>query len=265
MAAILLDIKPGDEVIVPSYTYVSTVNAWLLRGATLVYVDIDPSTMNIDHNLIEVAITERTRAVVVVYYAGVACEMDTVMAIAKCHGLFVVEDAAQAFTSTYKSRRCGAIGQIGCFSFHETKNFTSGGQGGAICINDESLLPRARVVFHNGTNRQQFLEGLANHYAWQDIGSNFFMSEVQASSLWAQLEHAEAIQAKRHKLWTRYALALQPLVDRGHIRRPSVPKDCTHNAHIFFFKLESPAARSRFIHHMREADVVVSAHFVPLH
>ncbi|PVH85382.1 TDP-4-oxo-6-deoxy-D-glucose transaminase [Cadophora sp. DSE1049] len=200
MAAIVLDIKPGDEVIVPSYTYVSTINAWLLRGATLVYVDIDPATMNIDHTLIEAAITSKTRAVVAVHYAGVACDMDNIMSLAKKHNLFVVEDAAQALTSTYKTHCLGSIGDISCFSFHETKNFTSGGQGGAISINKESLLARAEVVYDNGTNRLQFLRGLVNQYCWEDIGSNFFMSEVQAAYLWGQFEKAPTVQKTRYNV-----------------------------------------------------------------
>ncbi|KAH6715189.1 TDP-4-oxo-6-deoxy-D-glucose transaminase [Leptodontidium sp. MPI-SDFR-AT-0119] len=265
MAAMVLDIKPGDEVIVPSYTYVSTINAWLLRGATLVYVDVDPATMNIDHSLIEAAIISKTRVIVAVHYAGVACEMDTIMSLADKYNLFVVEDAAQALTSTYKSRSLGSIGDISCFSFHETKNFTSGGQGGAISINNESLLARAEVIYDNGTNRLQFLRGLVNQYCWEDIGSNFFMSEVQAAYLWGQLELAPIVQKTRHKFWARYASHLQVLADQGQIVFPSTPLGCTHNAHLFFFKLKAQDQRSAFIRYMKANGVVASAHFVPLH
>jgi dTDP-4-amino-4,6-dideoxygalactose transaminase len=221
--------------------------------------------MNIDHNLIETAITQKTRVIVVVHYAGVSCEMDSIMALAETYNLFVVEDAAQALTSTYKARSLGSIGDISCFSFHETKNFTSGGQGGAISINKESLLARSEVVYDNGTNRWQFLRGLVDHYCWQDIGSNFFMSEVQAAYLWAQLERAEIVQKMRHKFWARYALQLQPLADQGQITFPLIPVGCMHNAHMFFFKLRSADQRTKFINHMKTAGITVSAHFVPLH
>jgi dTDP-4-amino-4,6-dideoxygalactose transaminase len=267
MAAIVLGIEAGDEVIVPSYTYVSTINAFLLRGATLVYVDVDPATMNINHQLIEGAITPRTKAIVVVHYAGVACEMDGIMSLARNRKkkLFVVEDAAQALTSTYHSRCLGSIGDIGCFSFHETKNFTSGGQGGAISINNQTFVPKAEVVYDNGTNRLQFLRGLVDHYHWEGIGSNFFMSEVQAAYLWAQLEQAPMIQRKRIALWNQYRQKLEPYAKRHLITLPSITISCRHNAHIFFFKLSSIEQRDRFITHMAAVGIVVSAHFVPLH
>jgi dTDP-4-amino-4,6-dideoxygalactose transaminase len=267
MAAIIIGIEAGDEVIVPSYTYVSTINAFLLRGATLVYVDIDPETMNIDHQLIEAAITSKTRAIVVVHYAGVACEMDRIISLARNRPkkILVVEDAAQALTSTYRSRGLGSIGDIGCFSFHETKNFTSGGQGGAISINNESLIPRAEIVYDNGTNRLQFLRGLVDHYHWEGIGSNFFMSEVQAAYLSAQLDQSSKIQWKRMTLWSQYEQFLKPFAERHLITLPTIPNNCRHNAHIFFFKLSSIEQRTRFIAHMDNAGIVVSAHFVPLH
>ncbi|EPE24960.1 PLP-dependent transferase [Glarea lozoyensis ATCC 20868] len=265
MAAILMDIKYGDEVIVPSYTYVSTINAFLLRGATLVYVDVDPGTMNIDHKLIAAAITQKTRAIVVVHYAGVACEMDSITTLARDSGVYIVEDAAQALTSKYHSRSLGSIGDIGCFSFHETKNFTSGGQGGAISINNEELLARAEVVYDNGTNRMQFLRGLVDYYHWEDIGSNFFMSEVQAAYLWAQLDKSSIIQEQRSKLWRRYRKSLRPLAEQRAITLPLIPDDCEHNAHIFFFKCLSAEQRNAFIAHMDLGGVVVCAHFVPLH
>ncbi|KAK0115953.1 hypothetical protein ONS95_012995 [Cadophora gregata] len=229
IAAIVLDVKPGDEVIVPLYTYVSTINAWLLRGATLVYVDVEPATMNIDHKLIEAAITPKTRVIVAVHYAGVACEMDSIMSLADRYNLLVVEDAAQALTATYKSRCLGSIGDISCFSFHETKNFTSGGQGGALSINKESLLARAEIVYDNGTNRMQFLRGLVSRYCWEDIGSNFFMSEVQAAYLWAQFEKAPMVQRIHHEFWSRYEIHLQPLASQGHIVMPSVPSVSGYN------------------------------------
>ena len=265
MAAIIIDVKEGDEIIVPSYTFVSTINAFLLRGATLVYVDVDPETMNIDHKLIAAAITPKTKAIVVVHYAGVACEMESIMSLARSSGLYVIEDAAQALTSKYHSRSLGSIGDIGCFSFHETKNFTSGGQGGAISINNTSLLKTAEIVYDNGTNRLQFLLGLVDHYHWEGIGSNFFMSEIQAAYLWAQLKQEPIIQGKRSMFWHRYRRFFQPLASQLRITLPSIPENCEHNAHLFFFKMSSQQQRSRFIEFMNLAGIVVSAHFVPLH
>lgn len=265
IAAILVDIKPGDEVIVPSYTFVSTVNAFVLHGATAVFVDVEEGTMNMDHTKIEAAITTRTRAIVPVHYAGVACDMDAIMSLVEKHHLLVVEDAAQSLTSTYNSKALGSIGHMGCFSFHETKNFTSGGQGGAIIINDPSLVARAEVVYDNGTNRRQFFRGEVDQYEWIDIGSNFIMSEVQAACLWAQLETADKIGARRKDLWTSYYTALQPLVDAGLIRLPFIGTGRVHNAHMFFIILQDKKQRDEFVRHMKKADIIASPHYVPLH
>ena len=211
MAALLLDIQPGDEVIMPSYTFVSTANAFVLRGAKIVFVDIRRDTMNIDESLIEAAITDKTRAIVPVHYAGVACEMDTIMALAAKYNLYVVEDAAQGVMSTYKGRALGTIGHIGCFSFHETKNYTAGGEGGATLINDRKLVERAEIIREKGTNRSQFFRGLVDKYTWRDIGSSYLMSDLQAAYLWAQLEAADRINQQRLALWQNYYDALEPL------------------------------------------------------
>ena len=265
IAAILVDIKPGDEVIVPSYTFVSTVNAFVLRGATAVFVDVEEGTMNMDYTKIEAAITSKTRAIVPVHYAGVACNMDAIMSLAEKYSLLVVEDAAQCLTATYKSRALGSIGHIGCFSFHETKNFTSGGQGGAIVINDPTLVARAEVVYDNGTNRRQFFRGEVDRYEWIDIGSNFIMSEAQAACLWAQLEVADKIGARRKDLWMSYYTALSPLADAGIIRLPSVGAGSAHNGHMFFIILQDKAQRDEFVQYMKEAGMTASPHYTTLH
>ena len=226
MAALLLDIQPGDEVIMPSYTFVSTANAFVLRGAKIVFVDVHPDTMNIDETLIEAAITDKTRVIVPVHYAGVACEMDTIMALAKKHNLFVVEDAAQGVMSTYKGRALGTIGHIGCFSFHETKNYTAGGEGGATLINDKALIERAEIIREKGTNRSQFFRGQVDKYTWRDIGSSYLMSDLQAAYLWAQLEAADRINQQRLALWQNYYDALAPLAKAGRIELPSIPDAC---------------------------------------
>ena len=265
IAAILVNIQPGDEVIVPSYTFVSTVNAFVLRGAVAVFIDIEEGTMNMDHTKIEAAITDKTRAIVPVHYAGVACDMDFITALANKYGLLVVEDAAQSLTSTYNSKALGSIGHVSCFSFHETKNFTSGGQGGAVVINDPALVTRAEVVYDNGTNRRQFFRGEIDKYEWIDIGANFVMSEVQAAYLWAQLEKEDKISSRRHQLWDLYFAELQPLADAGKLRLPVVPAGRTHNAHMFFIKLEDKEHRDNFIRHMKKHGITASAHYVPLH
>lgn len=265
MAAILLDIKPGDEVIMPSYTFVSTANAFVLRGAVIVFVDVRPDTMNIDETKIEAAITEKTRAIVPVHYAGVACEMDTIMAIANKHGLFVVEDAAQGVMSTYKGRALGSIGHIGCFSFHETKNYTAGGEGGATLINDPSLIERAEIIREKGTNRSQFFRGQVDKYTWRDIGSSYLMADLQAAYLWAQLEAAEKINQQRLKLWQTYHDALAPLATSGRIELPSIPKDCVQNAHMFYIKLRDIEDRSALIAYLKEAEIMAVFHYIPLH
>ena len=265
MAALLIDLQPGDEVIMPSYTFVSTANAFVLRGATIVFVDVRPDTLNIDETLIEAAITPKTRAIVPVHYAGVACEMDTIMALAAKHQLYVIEDAAQGVMSQYKGRALGTIGHIGCFSFHETKNYTAGGEGGATLINDASMVERAEVIREKGTNRSQFFRGQVDKYTWRDVGSSYLMADLQAAYLWAQLEAAERINQQRLQLWQRYYDALQPLAAAGRIELPTVPKQCRHNAHMFYIKLRDSDDRQALIGWMKEAEILTVFHYIPLH
>lgn len=265
MAALLIDLQPGDEVIMPSYTFVSTANAFVLRGARIVFVDVRPDTMNIDETLIEAAITEKTRAIVPVHYAGVACEMDTIMALAAKHKLFVIEDAAQGVMSRYKGRALGTIGHIGCFSFHETKNYTAGGEGGATLINDASLVERAEIVREKGTNRSQFFRGQVDKYTWRDMGSSYLMADLQAAYLWAQLEAAEGINQQRLRIWQRYYDALQPLAAQGRISLPVIPASCEHNAHMFYIKLRDQEDRQALINWMKEAEILTVFHYIPLH
>ncbi|CAI1127214.1 dTDP-4-amino-4,6-dideoxygalactose transaminase [Serratia quinivorans] len=265
MAAILLDIQPGDEVIMPSFTFVSTANAFVLRGATVVFVDLRPDTMNIDESKIEAAITDKTRAIVPVHYAGVACEMDTIMALAKKYELFVVEDAAQGVMSTYKGKALGTIGHIGCFSFHETKNYTAGGEGGATLINDPALIDRAEVIREKGTNRSQFFRGQVDKYTWRDIGSSYLMSDLQAAYLWGQLEAADGINQRRLALWQKYYDSFLPLAEAGRIVLPSIPADCVQNAHMFYIKLRDVEDRTAFIDYMKEAEIMTVFHYIPLH
>lgn len=265
MAALLINIQPGDEVIMPSYTFVSTANAFVLRGATIVFVDIRPDTLNIDESKIEAAITEKTRAIVPVHYAGVACEMDTIMALAAKHQLFVIEDAAQGVMSRYKGRALGTIGHIGCFSFHETKNYTAGGEGGATLINDAALVERAEIIREKGTNRSQFFRGQVDKYTWRDIGSSYLMADLQAAYLWAQLEAAERVNQQRLRLWQRYYDALQPLAAQGRLQLPSLPDACEHNAHMFYIKLRDSDDRQALISWMKEAEILTVFHYIPLH
>ncbi|WP_277977899.1 dTDP-4-amino-4,6-dideoxygalactose transaminase [Pantoea endophytica] len=265
MAALLIDLQPGDEVIMPSYTFVSTANAFVLRGATIVFVDVRPDTLNIDEMLIEAAITPKTRAIVPVHYAGVACEMDSIMALAAKHKLYVIEDAAQGVMSQYKGRALGTIGHIGCFSFHETKNYTAGGEGGATLINDAKLVDRAEIIREKGTNRSQFFRGQVDKYTWRDIGSSYLMADLQAAYLWAQLEAAEQINQQRLRLWQRYYDALQPLAAAGRIELPVVPKNCRHNAHMFYIKLRDSDDRQALINWMKEAEILTVFHYIPLH
>ncbi|ROR04623.1 dTDP-4-amino-4,6-dideoxygalactose transaminase [Erwinia sp. JUb26] len=265
MAAILINIQPGDEVIMPSYTFVSTANAFVLRGATIVFIDVRPDTMNLDETLIEAAITERTKAIVPVHYAGVACEMDTIMALAKKHKLWVIEDAAQGVMSTYKGRALGTIGHIGCFSFHETKNYTAGGEGGATLINDAALVERAEIIREKGTNRSQFFRGQVDKYTWRDIGSSYLMADLQAAYLWAQLEAAERINQQRLHLWKNYYTALEPFAERGRIDLPVIPADCEHNAHMFYLKLRDNDDRTALISWLKEAEIMAVFHYIPLH
>jgi dTDP-4-amino-4,6-dideoxygalactose transaminase len=263
LAAILIDIKPGDEVIMPSYTFVSTANAFVLRGAKIIFVDVRPDTMNIDETLIEAAITAKTKAIVPVHYAGVACEMDTILAIAEKHDLWIVEDAAQGVMSTYKGKALGTIGHIGCYSFHETKNYSSGGEGGAILINDPKLVERAEIIREKGTNRSQFLHGIVDKYTWQDIGSSFLPSELQAAYLYAQLEAADTINNFRLSIWERYYSELSQKLKAEQL--PHIPDSLTHNAHMFYIKLNSNEERNEFIIYMKEQGITTPFHYIPLH
>ncbi|MFC0180448.1 dTDP-4-amino-4,6-dideoxygalactose transaminase [Thorsellia kenyensis] len=265
MAAILIDIKEGDEVIMPSFTFVSTANAFVLRGAKIVFVDCRADTMNIDEQKIEAAITEKTKAIVPVHYAGVACEMDTIMQVAKKHQLYVIEDAAQGVMSTYKGKALGTIGHIGCFSFHETKNYTAGGEGGATLINEESLIERAEIIREKGTNRSQFFRGIVDKYTWRDIGSSYLMSDLQAAYLWAQLEAAHTINERRLYLWQNYYDELKPLAEKGLICLPTIPDNLEHNAHMFYIKLNDIEERTQFINYLKEAEILAVFHYIPLH
>ncbi|EXU74660.1 dTDP-4-amino-4,6-dideoxygalactose transaminase [Erwinia mallotivora] len=265
MAAILINIQPGDEVIMPSYTFVSTANAFVLRGATIVFVDIRPDTLNIDERLIEAAITDKTRAIVPVHYAGVGCEMDAIMALAEKYRLWVVEDAAQGVMSTYKGKALGTIGHIGCFSFHETKNYTAGGEGGATLVNDPALVERAEIIREKGTNRSQFFRGQVDKYTWRDIGSSYLMADLQAAYLWAQLEAAKRINDQRLRLWQHYFTALQPVAASGRISLPSLPPACQHNAHMFYIKLRDNDDRTALIAWLKEAEILAVFHYIPLH
>ncbi|OEE09041.1 dTDP-4-amino-4,6-dideoxygalactose transaminase [Aliivibrio fischeri] len=263
MAAILIDIQPGDEVIMPSYTFVSTANAFVLRGAKIVFVDIRPDTMNIDETKIEVAITDKTKAIVPVHYAGVACEMDLIMDLANRYDLFVIEDAAQGVMSTYKGKALGSIGHIGAYSFHDTKNYTSGGEGGLLIINDPIFKERAEVVREKGTNRSKLLEGIVDKYTWIDIGSSFLPSELQSAYLYAQLESADIINKKRLELWNLYYDGLKNILEDNYL--PSIPESCVHNAHMFYIKLNDVKERSQFIKYTKEHGVSSVFHYIPLH
>lgn len=264
MAALLAELGPGDEVILPSYTFVSTANAFVLRGAVPVFVDIRPDTLNIDEQLIEAAITPRTRAIVVVHYAGVGCEMDAVVEIAQRHGLLLIEDAAQGVLSTYRGRPLGAIGDFGALSFHETKNIISG-EGGALLANRTEYALRAEIIREKGTNRSQFFRGQLDKYSWVSLGSSFLPSELIAAFLYAQMQQAETITARRLALWDRYHTEFAPLESAGLLRRPVIPAHCGHNAHMYYLLLRDLEQRSAFIAHMRAADVQCVFHYVPLH
>lgn len=264
MAAILANIQPGDEVIMPSYTFVSTANAFVLRGGIPVFVDIRPDTLNIDETKIEAAITPRTKAIVPVHYAGVGCEMDVIMDIARQHGLLVIEDAAQGIISTYKGRALGSIGHLAALSFHETKNIISG-EGGALLINDERFVERAEIIREKGTNRSKFFRGQVDKYTWMDIGSSYLPGEIIAAFLWAQMEEADSITQQRLAVWQRYHEALDPLEHAGMVRRPIIPGDCRHNAHMYYILLNSLEKRSMLIENLKEHGVNVVFHYVPLH
>lgn len=264
MAAILCDIKPGDEVIMPSYTFVSTADAFVLRGAKAVFVDIRPDTMNIDESLIEAAITEKTKAIVPVHYAGVACEMDTIMALAKKYNLKVVEDAAQGVMSTYKGKALGSIGDFGCYSFHETKNYSMG-EGGALLIRSVDDVERAEIIREKGTNRSKFFRGQIDKYTWVEAGSSYLPSELNAAYLYAQLEKADVINDARMACWNTYYQELLSLKDAGKIDLPYVPEDCVHNAHMFYVKAKDLQERSALIAFLKENGIGCVFHYIPLH
>lgn len=264
MAALLCELQPGDEVILPSFTFSSTATAFALAGAKLVFVDIRPDTMNLDESKIESAITERTRVIIPVHYAGVACEMDTIMEIAHRHGLLVVEDAAQGVMSTYKGRALGTIGDFGCYSFHETKNYSMG-EGGALVINNPAYNERAEILWEKGTNRSRFLRGQVDKYTWVDIGDSFLPSELNAAYLWGQLEAAELINQHRLALWETYYSDLRPLEKAGRISLPVVPEGCCHNAHMFYLKCQDLEERTAFITYLKEQGISAVFHYIPLH
>ena len=264
LAAILCDIQPGDEVILPSYTFVSTANAFVLRGAVPVFVDIRPDTMNIDEQKIEDAITPRTRAIVPVHYAGVGCEMDTIMDIAKRHNLYVVEDAAQGVMATYKGKALGSIGDFGAYSFHETQNYSMG-EGGALLIKDPKAAERAEIIREKGTDRAKYFRGQVDKYTWVDLGSSYLPSDMNAAYLWSQLEIADKINDDRRASWDHYYSRLTPLKDAGRIDLPYVPEECVHNAHMFYIKCKDIEERSRLIDHMKENDILSVFHYIPLH
>jgi dTDP-4-amino-4,6-dideoxygalactose transaminase len=264
MATLLCGLGPGDEVILPSYTFVSTANAVVLRGATPVFVDIRPDTLNIDERLIEAAVTPRTRAIFPIHYAGVACEMDEIMAIARRHNLLVVEDAAHGVFAKYKDQWLGTIGNLGCFSFHETKNFSCG-EGGALVVNDPSFLKRAEILREKGTNRSQFLRGQVDKYTWVDVGSSYVLSDLLAAFLLGQLENMEKITARRGEIYDRYAAMLAPLVERDLISIPHVPQHCTVNYHMFYVLAADIEERARLIAHLERSGVLAVWHYVPLH
>ena len=264
LAAILCDIKPGDEVIMPSYTFVSTADAFVLRGAKVVFVDIRPDTMNIDEKLIENAITDKTVAIVPVHYAGVSCEMDTIMEIAGKYNLKVVEDAAQGVMSKYKGKSLGTIGDYGCYSFHETKNYSMG-EGGAILIRDAKDSDRAEIVREKGTDRSRFLRGQVDKYTWVAAGSSYLPSDLNAAYLYAQLEVAQQVFDDRMNSWNKYNEAFKYLKDKGVIETPFVPEECEHNAHMYYIKLDNIEERTKFINYMKENDILTVFHYIPLH
>ena len=264
MAALLSDIQPGDEVIMPSYTFVSTADVFVLRGAKAVFVDIRPDTMNIDENLIEAAITKKTKAIVPVHYAGVSCEMDTIMDIARRHNLIVIEDAAQGVMSTYKGRALGTIGDFGCYSFHETKNYSMG-EGGAILIKNQDVLEEAEIVREKGTNRSKFFRGQIDKYTWVNAGSSYLPSELNAAYLYAQLEFADKINDARRACWDVYNERLSKLAEQGRIDLPTVPEGCVHNAHMFYIKSADLEERTRLIGYLKEREISTVFHYVPLH
>lgn len=264
LAALLSDIQPGDEVIMPSYTFVSTADAFVLRGAVPVFVDIRPDTMNIDENLIESAITEKTKAIVPVHYAGVSCDMDVIMALARKHNLVVIEDAAQGIMSTYKGKPLGTFGNFGCLSFHETKNYSMG-EGGALLIRDEKDIEEAEIIREKGTNRSKFFRGQIDKYTWVNFGSSYLPSDMNAAYLYAQLEMADEINDHRMAIWNRYYENLSSLCDSGKIELPVIPKDCVHNAHMFYIKAADLEERTQLIQFLKENEIMAVFHYIPLH
>ena len=264
LAALLADIKPGDEVIMPAYTFVSTADAFVLRGAVPVFVDIRPDTMNLDEKLIEDAVTERTRAIVPVHYAGIACEMDAIMEIADRHGLVVIEDAAQGIMSSYKGKALGTIGDFGCFSFHETKNYSMG-EGGALLIRDQKNVENAEIIREKGTNRSKFFRGQIDKYTWVNYGSSYLPSDMNAAYLYAQLEIADQINRSRLALWDRYYKNLEPLQKAGKLELPVVPEGCIHNAHMFYVKTADLKERTDFIDYLKGKGIMSVFHYIPLH
>ncbi len=264
LAALLCELQPGDEVILPSYTFVSTASAFVRVGARPVFVDIRPDTLNLDETKIEAAITERTRVIVPVHYAGVACDMDRIMDIARRHNLLVVEDAAQGVNAFYKGRALGSIGHLGCYSFHETKNYICG-EGGALCINDERFIERAEILRDKGTNRQKFFRGEVDKYTWVDVGSSYVMAEILAAFLYGQLEHLDDILARRREIYEYYATHLRPLEEAGHLRLPRIPPECQSNYHLFFILAPDKPTRDALLTHLKSEGIHAVFHYVPLH
>ncbi|MCX4268813.1 MAG: dTDP-4-amino-4,6-dideoxygalactose transaminase [Lachnospiraceae bacterium] len=264
MAAILLNIKEGDEVIMPSYTFVSTADAFVMRGAKVVFVDIRPDTMNLDENLIETAITEKTKAIVLVHYAGVSCEMDRIMEIAKKYHLAVVEDAAQGMMASYKGQALGTIGDFGCISFHETKNYSMG-EGGALFIKKENYIEEAEIIREKGTNRSKFFRGEIDKYTWVMYGSSYLPSDINAAYLYAQLEVADQINEDRRKSWNQYLELLKPLKNAGRIELPVIPEGCIHNAHMFYMKVKDIEERTKLLQYLKENGISAVFHYIPLH
>lgn len=264
MAAILCNLQPGDEVILPSFTFSSTATAFQMVGATLVFVDVRPDTMNLDETKIEAAITNRTRVIVPVHYAGVACEMDSIMDIASKYNLLVVEDAAQAVMSSYKGRALGTIGTFGCYSFHETKNYSMG-EGGALVINDSAFNDRAEIIREKGTNRQRFFRGQVDKYTWVDRGSSYLPSDINAAYLWGQLQFADRINDNRLNTWNYYWEKLQPIAKKGDIELPHIPNECVHNAHMFYIKCANLSERTALISYLKERNIQATFHYIPLH
>jgi len=264
LAALLIDIQEGDEVIMPSYTFTSTANAFVLRGAKIKFIDIEPETMNMDADLIKKAITNKTKAIVPVHYAGVSCDMDKINSIADEHDLYVIEDAAQGVMSKYDDEYLGTLGDLGCYSFHETKNYSSG-EGGALIINNDKFKERAEIIREKGTNRSQFFRGQVDKYTWQDHGSSYLPSEINAAYLYAQLEKAEEINNNRVSSWNLYYKLLKPLEEKNMISLPYIPDNCEHNAHMFYIKTNSLEERTRLISYLKENDIQSVFHYIPLH